>query len=288
MEKKVNIVYFSGTGGTERAAKCFKTAFEKIRRETALYKVKDAPISFGEDNGLVILLYPVLAANAPLLVHEWIEKLEAVSGNKAAVISVSGGGNISPNTACRVAVIKKLERKGFIVTYEEMLVIPANFMKFSGVPLSRLLLEVLPKKVESAVSRIENGIVTRSRPHLVDRLVSGVAIAEHHGATVFGKNITVSDACVSCGRCAQNCPAENISMVSGKPVFGNSCNLCMGCIYGCPSKALEPQMMKFAVIKEGFNIEAVEKAELPPSADIKALTKGVLWKGVRKYLLADD
>ena len=284
----VNIVYFSGTGGTERAARCFKTAFEKIGREVSLSKVKDAPVSFGEQNGSLVLLYPVLAANAPRKVHEWIERLEIVKGMKAAVISVSGGGDVSPNTACRVAVIRKLEQKGFIVTFEEMLVMPANFMKFTGVTLSRLLLEALPGKVETAVSRIESGIITRSRPLLFDRLISAVAIAEQRGAISFGRSIAVTGDCISCGLCARNCPTDNISMVSGKPVFGNGCNLCMGCIYGCPSKALKPQMMKFAVIKEGFDLEAVEKTELPSDADIKELTKGLIWKGVRKYLTAES
>ncbi|NCB74576.1 MAG: hypothetical protein EOM51_07530 [Clostridia bacterium] len=287
MENNVDIVYFSGTGGTERAAKCFKTSFEKVGREVTLSKVKDAPISFGEEDGLILLLYPVLAANAPRLVHDWIERLESVKGKRAAVISVSGGGEMSPNTACRAAVIRKLERKGFVVTYEEMLVMPANFIKFSGVPLSRLLLEALPKKVEAAVSRLESGFVTRSRPLPVDRLISAAAKLEQLGAVSFGKSIAVTDACISCGRCAENCPSGNITMLEGNPIFGSSCNLCMGCIYGCPTGALKPQMMKSAVLKEGFNLEAIEKAELPQNADINALTRGYSWKGVRKYLTGD-
>lgn len=287
MEKNISIVYFSGTGGTERAANCFKTAFEKAEREVALCKVKDAPVRFGSEYGLLVLLYPVLAANAPRLVHEWIKKLENVKGFKAAVISVSGGGEISPNTASRASVIKKLEKKGFIVTYEDMLIMPSNFLSSAGVPLSRLLLEVLPKKVEAAVSCIESGLVTRSHPHMVDRLISGIAKLEHHGARVFGRRIAVSDACVSCGLCAKNCPVGNISMISERPVFGNDCNLCMGCIYGCPTKALEPQMGKFAVLKEGFDLEALEKTQVPENADIETLAKGYAWKGVREYLLAD-
>jgi len=280
----IEIVYFSGTGGTERAAECFKAVFEEKGRRVALYKIKDAPENLGYDNSLVLLLFPVYAANAPRKVHEWIDGLHSVSGAEAAVISVSGGGEISPNTACRAGVIKKLSKKGFNVTYENMLVMPSNFFTSSGMPLSRVLLEVLPEKVKAAAVDIESGVVIRTEPLILDRLISGAAKLEHRGARTFGKNIQVGDDCVACGLCAENCPAENITMEAGKPVFGNACNLCMGCIYGCPSKALEPGMMKFAALKNGFDLGAAESSPLPDKKDIEKLTKGILWSGVRKYL----
>lgn len=288
MEKRIRIVYFSGTGGTERAAKCFMSTFEEKGHKVTLHKIKEAPTSFERDNVILLLLYPVLAANAPRKVHEWIENLESISDIKAAVVSVSGGGEISPNTASRVSIIKKLTKKGFTVTYENMLIMPSNFLSSAGAPLSRLLLEVLPEKVKAAVSCIESGEIRRTDPLLLDRLISGIAKLEHHGARVFGKRIAVGDACSSCSLCAENCPVGNITMTSGKPVFGNNCNLCMGCIYGCPCKALEPQMGKFAVLKEGFDLAALEKTQVPENADIETLAKGYAWKGVREYLLDSE
>lgn len=285
MEEQINIVYFSGTGGTERAAKCFKTAFEEIGCEVILYKIKEAPENLEYENSLVLLIFPVYAGNAPRKVHEWIDSLPSVLSAAAAVISVSGGGEVSPNTACRASVIRKLTKKGFAVTYENMLVMPSNFFTSAGIPLSRLLLEVLPEKVKAAVSDIKSGKIRRTDPLIIDRLISGIAKLEHRGARTFGKKIRVGDSCTACGLCAENCPAGNITMSAGAPMFGNACNLCMGCIYGCPYKALEPGMLKFAALKNGFDLSTAENAPLPEKTDIDTLTKGFLWSGVRKYLV---
>ena len=74
-----------------------------------------------------------------------------------------------------------------------------------------------------------------------------------------------------------------------KPQFSNKCHLCLGCIYGCPNKALEPKMGKFIVIKEGYSLKELEK-KLPyiKQVDIETLTEGYLLSGVRKYLLDCD
>ena len=45
--------------------------------------------------------------------------------------------------------------------------------------------------------------------------------------------------CVSCGKCAQRCPLNNIRISDGKPVWNGNCTHCMACIGGCPTEAIE-------------------------------------------------
>jgi len=47
----------------------------------------------------------------------------------------------------------------------------------------------------------------------------------------------VTDACTQCGLCARSCPMGNITM-SPKPVWGNSCALCLRCYHQCPVHAV--------------------------------------------------
>lgn len=288
MEKRINIVYFSGTGGTERAAKCFESEFNQLGYSVTLLSIKDAFKSFDCSNSILLLLYPVYAMNAPKIVHQWVESLGKANGAQAAVVSVSGGGEVSPNMACRLSIIKKLEKKGFKPTYENMLIMPTNFGTSMGQPLARLLLEALPKKVKAAASDIDSGTVRRTNPPVFDRLMTSIARLEHIGARSFGKHIKANDKCTGCGWCAENCPSSNITMQAGKPVCGSNCNFCLCCIYGRPFNALEAGMGKFAVIKEGYNLAALEKTQVPENADIAALATGNGWKGVREYLLNSD
>lgn len=53
------------------------------------------------------------------------------------------------------------------------------------------------------------------------------------------KKFTVSDVCVSCGKCEKVCPLGNIRMENGRPVWGEHCTHCMACISGCPAEAIE-------------------------------------------------
>lgn len=288
MGKRINIIYFSGTGGTERAARCFETEFKQAGYDVKLLRIKDAFDSFDCENSTLLLLYSVYALNAPQKVHEWVESLPSVCNVSSAVISVSGGGEISPNTACRASIIKKLENKGFKVTYESMLIMPSNFGVSAGAAVSRLLLEVLPKKVRAIASQIDSGIIRRTKPHLFDRIMSGIGKLERFGAHGFGKKIRVADTCTGCGWCSNHCPSGNITMQSDRPVFGDSCNFCIGCIYGCPRKALEAGTGKFLVFKDGFDLDALEKTQPANIEDVETLTKGYAWKGVREYLQNQD
>ncbi|MFB0920738.1 MAG: hypothetical protein QMB62_07635, partial [Oscillospiraceae bacterium] len=79
MEEKINIVYFSGTGGTERAAKCFEAAFTKAGVSVSLFRLKDVSENYDFGKASFLLLYPVYALNAPKKVHEWIKSLDRVN-----------------------------------------------------------------------------------------------------------------------------------------------------------------------------------------------------------------
>lgn len=85
----------------------------------------------------------------------------------------------------------------------------------------------------------------------------------------------------------ENCLEKSIEMDSGKPYFLDQCILCLRCIHGCPTNAI---MVKgFPILKEGFNLEDLGKrmhqVELEP---IEKCCSGLLWKGVKKYLLDHD
>ncbi|WP_408610337.1 EFR1 family ferrodoxin [Lacrimispora sphenoides] len=44
---------------------------------------------------------------------------------------------------------------------------------------------------------------------------------------------------LSCGKCAELCPLNNIILTDGKPVWGNHCTHCMACLHRCPTEAIE-------------------------------------------------
>ncbi|HEX2946271.1 MAG TPA: EFR1 family ferrodoxin [Clostridia bacterium] len=284
-KNSVGIVYYSGTGGTKRVAECFQKAFEEAGHEVRMQRLSQNVGIEMEEHELLLLLYAVHACNAPKAIYDWIEKAQNVNNVPAVVVSVSGGGEVSPNTACRVGAINRLVKKGYNVIYETMLVMPSNWIVPTQKVLAKMLLEVLPKKVAAIVDAVDRGVTRRTKPHLIDRVFSRIGEAEKYGAKYFGKSIRVSESCTGCGWCSSNCPAGNIALSLNKPEFGGKCHLCLNCIYGCPNKALSPGTGSFIVIKEGYDLKELENmTTVDENVDVEKLAKGYIWSGVRKYL----
>lgn len=53
------------------------------------------------------------------------------------------------------------------------------------------------------------------------------------------KKFSVTGKCTSCGTCVAICPAGNIELAGGKPVWKHHCELCCGCIHNCPVQAIQ-------------------------------------------------
>lgn len=287
--QKACIAWFSGTGGTKKAAVYFYQALTSRGVNVNIIEIDKEAIRKNHFGGsdtvdLFILLYPVYACNAPDLVEKWIEHMPAAKKVLSVVISVSGGGEISPNTASRVNAIKLLHQKGYFTTYEKMIVMPSNFVIATKKELGAELLRILPEKVDGIVNEVLSGKVYRTKPKTLDRVLTYIARIEKYGSKLFGRFIRVSESCNGCGLCVKKCPQRNIRLFHQKPVFQLNCILCLKCIYSCPKRALTPCFLKFIVLKDGFQLKDFEiKQELNPNL-IESLTKGYQWSGIRKYL----
>lgn len=272
------------------AAECLAGLLKERNINVSMHRLMAGEPEVLGDFDRLVVMFPVYAFNAPEPVLSWSRNLPALHNKRAAVISVSGGGEMCPNTACRRKTIKNLERKGVLVDYESMLVMPPNIAIALKTPLDKMLLDILPQKVEKIADALQKGIPRRKRPLMLDRCLASLGYFERFGAHWFGRRIKVSAACTGCGYCANNCPSGNISMGDGKPVFGKVCHFCMHCLYNCPTRALSPGVGKAAMLKSGYDLEALAnmpKQEPLTAEQIKTLAPGIAWIGVRAYLASD-
>ena len=82
------IAYFTGTGGTEKAADALAGAFLQRGLTVDKQQIKRNKAIPNGDESLMVLLFAVHAANAPKPVHDWLEAFTPVDGTPAVVISV--------------------------------------------------------------------------------------------------------------------------------------------------------------------------------------------------------
>ena len=53
------------------------------------------------------------------------------------------------------------------------------------------------------------------------------------------KKFWIDEECNSCGICEKVCPAANILMKEGKPVWQKQCQQCLACIQWCPKESIQ-------------------------------------------------
>lgn len=275
----VLLAYFSGTGGTAKVAEAFNADLLSRGFSVDMQEIKtNKPIPNGNED-LLVILFAVHALNAPLPVYQWLKSINTAHGIPAVVISVSGGGEISPNTACRLSTIKRLEKKGYDIVYEYMLIMPSNMSLATPDFLVKGLFKVLPEKVKNINDEVLSGFRRRTKPKVFDRFLARVLEVEKTGAKQFGKHLSANDDCTGCGLCALGCPGDNIRIKDGRPVFANRCVMCFKCVYGCPSHVIHPKLLGSILNKNGFDINSYEKLE-----DVPVQKVGITWKAVQKYI----
>lgn len=285
--KNIQIIYFSGTGGTKRASELLAESFIDQNVSVNIYEINHSLEYTSQKTDLLIILYPVYALNAPKPVYSFIQSLHIVKKIPAAIISVSGGGEITPNTASRLHCIRRLTDKGYRVVYEGMLVLPSNIFVATPDDLSARLLQILPSKVDQIRNDLLNGVIKQTNPNLFNRFFSFIGEVEKLEITswIFGKNIQVSSTCTRCGLCQKGCPMGNITLSGKLPMFGSKCVLCLKCIYFCPKKALLPRVGKFIILKKGYNLTLMDNKSFHNSSmKNDKRFHSYVYKGIMKYL----
>jgi len=287
----VSIVYFSGTGGTELIAREFGARFSAAGRTVRLLSLdkkeqaaKAADFAAVAESGLLLLLYPVYAMGAPAPVHEWLRNMQEGRGLRTAVISVSGGGEMWPNTACRYKAIKLLEAKDCEVFYEDMLIMPPNCMKRASDELAMHLLNAMPRKAGKITEDLLSGRRRRTGFPLFAWPLTLLGISESKSFRKFGQNLQASDKCTACGLCARKCPCDNIVMENGRPSFGGNCSACLRCYYGCPVHAISPQKDTMPIWPEYDLGKVKERMKGKPLPPVENCAKGIMFLTTRRYL----
>jgi len=287
--KTITLAYFSGTGCTEAIVDCFEQ--QLLDKGVIVNKINIASCSRSEvgETDLIIICSPVYALRLASIVEKWVKNLPETQNTYAAIISVSGGGDISPNTACRIPSKRFLKKKGYHLIYEKMLVMPSNFAIQAEQNLNYSLITVMPQRVKHIITEILAGKQIFSRPKLQDRFFATLGKSEHLGAKFVGLSIHASKDCSKCGLCIRNCPVKNIQMKNGMPKFGFRCIWCLKCIYACPCKALSHRILKFTVLKNGFDLGKLSKMAHQNQDKKEYIShKSILWQGVIDYLYKDN
>lgn len=218
------IYFFSGTGNS------FKIA-EALSKKIGNARVIPVSAAAPEDlDGVssVGLVFPVLMFGIPLYVRDFLKKTASHFGGKYAFFVASNGGNVAGSFSQIARLVKSGHTRS---SYHSFVVPRKNFNR-----------EEFDSRVDGiAASVATEKIVQAERRSFSDRVIL-TGILNVLGNAMMRRAFTASEKCSGCGSCYRICPANNITMVDGKPRWSTHCNVCYGCVNWCQAKAIQAKL----------------------------------------------
>lgn len=226
------IFYLSGSGNSLYAAQQIADNLQECRLETVgSYLRKPYPVT----DEVVGIVCPVYCFALPPVVAKFLEALQAKLAYCFGVVTMGGNQGRALKQMSGALATKRIT-----LNYAQTVMMPDNFF---GIPLEKRV--KMLEAAEPSINQIAKDIA--------DRKEAAAAVKEALLWKWFGTsaswwylknrlkfdNMTVDAAkCVGCGICQDVCQMQNITLVEGKPVFGNNCANCLGCFHWCPQSAI--------------------------------------------------
>jgi len=239
MNMKNVIYYFTGTGNSLAVAKKIAAALGECEL-IPIASLTDTPM-IAPVADRVGIVGPVYFLGLPLMVAEFAGRFDRSKAGYTFAVVTYGGSGSEPTLRQLDGIIRKQDGRGLDAGFSVKM--PGNYILMHDSPsgkeqddifasAEKRLAEVIP-----AIGKCEHNALPRS---LAGSLIHAVAypwFVSH--ARTKARDFTVTDACTSCGTCVEVCPADNIELVDGKPVWKDRCELCLGCIQLCPAQAIQ-------------------------------------------------
>ena len=236
---KTIIYYFTGTGNSLAAAKKIAAALGDCEL-VSIAMLSDTQGPIVPESDRVGIVCPVYFSGLPLMVEEFSGRLD-LSRTRYTFGVVTFGGSGSAPTLRQLDELLKNHGHGLDAGFPVKM--PGNYIFLYGSPAGKKQVDLLAladsqiREMIPAIERCEHRDLPRS---IFGRLLHAVAYPwfVYHAHTEDRK-FSVTDACTSCGTCVQVCPARNIELVQGRPVWQHQCEVCCACIQLCPAQAIQ-------------------------------------------------
>lgn len=246
------ILYFSGTGNSRAVA----TELGRIFGEevTAMApSLRGGSLTLPAGTRHLIWVFPVYSWGVPPYV---LDIMHTVTLNGATdiihhAVMTCGDDCGLADRMWRKAVVSRGWRDGGVMSVQ----MPNNYVSLPGFDVDPRNVEerklaAYPARVKAVAAEIER-VESTGQP-VTDIVRGSFAWIKTHviypGFVRHAMNparFSVSDACISCRKCAHMCPLDNITMnaadgnpKSPRPAWGNDCAGCLGCYHICPVHAI--------------------------------------------------
>ena len=243
------IFYFSACGNSRHVADTLAMALDDTLvfiPEAAREGRFDYTLAEGESLGFV---FPIYSWAPPKLVLDFVKKLSIKYGPS------TGSGTLpyiyfactcGDNCGLTEKVFRKaVEEKGWSLSACFSVQMPETYIAMPGFKLDTD--ENAQRKIAAADAMLNELIPMLQNKESFSKMIVGslawlktylVNPGFNRSATDDSKYHS-TDACIHCGKCANVCPLQNITLEDGRPVWHGHCTICMACYHHCPVNAIQ-------------------------------------------------
>lgn len=232
------ILYFSGTGNSRFAAQIIqKVTKDDISSMNEL--IKSGNKNTIKSDKPFVFVCPTYAWRIPKVVEKFIREVQLEGSKKAYFVLTCGD-----STGNAVRYVKKLcMDKGLEFMGLSSLIMPENYIAMYNAP-DKAKAEIEIQRATPAIydvgEKIKDGqFLNEKNSKISGTLLSSIVNPIFYSYFVNAKGFYSTNECISCGKCVNLCPLNNIKLVDGKPQWGHNCTHCMACICRCPKEAIE-------------------------------------------------
>ncbi len=232
------VIYFTGTGNSRFLARVLASALED-ELVSAPELIKQNKTGDFRSEKPWVFVSPTYGWQLPRTFRRFIEESRFEGSAQAYFIMDCGSGTGNAGEGLE----ELCAAKGFEFRGMAEIKMPENYIAVFSAPdekTAEKLLHIGEKKALRAAELIRAGeLLPPQKSGLLGKFLSGPVNWGFYRFTIGDRKFRATDACISCGQCADNCMVNNIRIENGRPVWQGSCIHCMACICRCPAEAIE-------------------------------------------------
>jgi Pyruvate/2-oxoacid:ferredoxin oxidoreductase delta subunit len=233
---KTRLYVHTGTGNSLWVARQLASHLQGV-------EIKFMPLlqkAFKIEADVIGIIFPVHIWGLPSRVIQFVNHLKVKPGAFLFAVAVNAGQPAATLLQLRrLMAVRKLT-----LSLGCSIVLPSNYIPWGGPgPLDKQQkrfkeARAKVKAIAGAVFRRERNKVERG-PLWQNILFSVLYKLSFRHVPQMDRKFWADEKCDGCEICARLCPAANIRMVDGKPLWLHRCEQCLACLQWCPQEAIQ-------------------------------------------------